>query len=751
MLNNEVLAKKLEVATLTTPFSELGLFKSTSGKGWLIKTWQPNATKVELVEFSRNRTLKEFEQASRSGLFVLDLPTRKQAFKYRLRVHYGDTSILVIDPYQYKDEAFHAVHYLQTEANNVYKQLGAQQVALNGSKKGQTITATRFAVFAPNASSCTLIGDFNHWNGAALPMEKTTCGHFVLVCPDIKTGAKYKFELKDKNGHLLPHKSDPVGFACEQYPSFASVVYDHEGYQWQDDEWLTRRASSNHFEQPMSIYEVHLGSWRKQNNSHDHHQPLNYQQLSEQLIPYVKEMGYTHIEVLPVSEHPFTGSWGYQPTGMFAPTSRFGNPDEFKAFVDQCHQAGIGIIIDWVPAHFPEDAHGLAHFDGTHLYDYEDPKKGWHPDWNSCIYDFGKDTVRQFLVASALYWCDKFHVDGLRVDAVASMLYLDYSRKANEWIPNIDGGNHNYEAISLLQWFNQEVRSQFPGVMTIAEESTSFDGVSRPVEQGGLGFHYKWNMGWMHDTLTYFSKDPLHRKHHHSDLTFAMVYHYNENFVLPISHDEVVHGKGSMINKMPGDTWQKYANYRAFAGFMYGHPGKKLNFMGAELGQNREWNHDDQLDWNGLSDDKNKGIQNLIHDLNRVYVNHSALYHWDYHSSGFSWLDHQDAEHSIVAFKRVSQTGQVCLVVGNFTPVPREKYKLGVPFNCGCEVLINTDQGRYGGSDYDLAASHYNEMSNAVFKSQSQPWQNQSHHIELNLPPLSVLIISCLQNDNKNK
>jgi len=442
-------------------------------------------------------------------------------------------------------------------------------------------------------------------------------------------------------------------------------------------------------------------------------------------------MGYTHVELLPISEFPFDGSWGYQPVGMFAPTSRFGNPDDFKYFVDKCHQAGIGVIIDWVPAHFPEDGHGLARFDGSCVYEYEDPRKGWHPDWNSCIYDFGKDTVRQFLVANALFWLDKFHVDGLRVDAVASMLYLDYSRNDGEWIPNVDGGNENYEAISLLKWMNEEVYKHFPDAMTIAEESTSFPKVSRPVFDGGLGFGFKWNMGWMHDSLHYIAKDPAYRNYHHGDITFSMVYAFDENFVLPISHDEVVHGKGSMLHKMPGDEWQQAANLRCYAGFMYGHPGKKLNFMGNELAQAREWNHDSSLDWHLLDYDKHKGVQTLYKALNHLYTSTPALYEQDHNPAGFAWLDHGNADQSVVSFVRTSKDAkQKVYVVSNFTPVPRKHFRLGIDEACSLALALNTDASEFWGSNYEVVST---------VESQNIPWNDRPHSVEVTLPPLSTI------------
>ena len=507
------------------------------------------------------------------------------------------------------------------------------------------------------------------------------------------------------------------------------MVYDHSQYQWSDEAWRVSQLNDK-LEQPLSIYELHFASWRR----HEDGSSLNYREMAQELISYVKDMGYTHIELMPISEHPFSGSWGYQPVGMFAPTSRFGSADDFKYFVDQCHQAGIGVILDWVPAHFPSDSHGLARFDGTPLYEYEDPRRGWHPDWNSYIYDFGRDNVRQFLVASALYWLDHFHIDGLRVDAVASMLYWDYSRKAGEWVPNVHGGNHNYEAISLLRWFNEEVYKNYPHAMTIAEESTAFAGVSRPTFTGGLGFGFKWNMGWMHDSLEYMKKDPIYRKYHQNELTFSMVYHYDENFILSLSHDEVVHGKHSMLYKMPGDEWQQAANLRAYMGFMYAHPGKKLNFMGTEFAQSTEWNHDAQLQWWLLQFDKHKGQQSLIRDLNHLYRSEPALYEADYVRGGFMWLSHDDAEHSIFTMLRRNKAGDnSILVVSNMTPSPVAGYRLGVLEAGTYQVVLNTDSSYYWGSDYD--------MGGLAFHSDSVECHGQAQSIMINLPPLSTVFI----------
>ena len=728
MKDQSVLVNTLENVNMTFPFSELGLRQNSQGKGLKINLWLPDAVKVELLDFTKDTVIKTLTQFNDTALFTTTFPTRTKLFNYRIKATYEQNEVVLVDPYQFQDEAYFATHYIQSEPENIYNQLGAQLIELD--IKGTKLNATRFAVFAPNAKSCSVIGEFNDWDGRKHPMQKTNCGHFVLVLPNIEAGCKYKFELKDAEGHNLPHKSDPIGFYQDQYPSFASVVYDHQNYQWQDSAWM-QREKQDPKHSAMAIYEVHLGSW-KMKEVNGELVPLSYDELKAQLIPYVVDMGFTHIEVLPVSEHPFTGSWGYQPTAMFAPTSRFGDPDEFKSFVDACHNAGIGVIMDWVPAHFPEDAHGLARFDGTHVYEYDDPRKGWHPDWNSCIYDFGKDTVRQFLVASALYWLDKFHIDALRVDAVASMLYLDYSREDGEWIPNVDGGNHNYEAISLLQWMNNEVVKKYPNVMTIAEESTSYAGVSRPVDNGGLGFTFKWNMGWMHDSLNYISKDPAYRTYHHNDITFAMVYNYDEDFVLPISHDEVVHGKGSLYRKMPGDEWQQAANQRCYAAFMYAHPGKKLNFMGNEFAQVEEWNHNTGLAWHNLVYDKHAGMKHLYQDLNKTYVSQSALHQLDHEHAGFEWLDHGNAEQSILAFIRKDNAGNEVIVLSNFTPVPRDNYRVGVNKAGVYDIIFNSDSEFYWGSNYSVGDN---------LKTQEQNWQGKHLSILLNLPPLSTVYI----------
>ncbi|WP_017445287.1 1,4-alpha-glucan branching protein GlgB [Gayadomonas joobiniege] len=730
-----MLVDKLQEARLTHPFNYLGRHVDEKGDT-LIRVWAPHARLIEIIDHSSGEPVGSLTSEDEKGLFSERFTGLSDDFVYRLKITNEQDTYEVLDPYQFQQAAYHAVHYVTMKPQNVYNQLGAQLIDLP-MPNGQSVRATRFAVYAPNAVAVSLISDINFWDGRMHPMQKTDCGHWVLVMPEMGPGSKYKFEIKDPLGNRLPHKSDPVGFSAEQYPSHTSIVYDHSTYQWKDKEWLEEQACIDRYRTPMSIYELHASSWKAHFNN-DGRKPLSYHELAEQLVAYVKDMGYTHIELLPISEFPYDGSWGYQPVGLFAPTSRFGSPDDFKFFVDTCHQNNIGVIIDWVPAHFPEDGHGLARFDGTYVYEYEDPRRGWHPDWNSCIYDFGKENVRQFLVASALYWLDKFHVDALRVDAVASMLYWDYSRNDGEWVPNVDGGNENYEAVSLLRWFNEEVYKSFPHAFTIAEESTAFPKVSRPVFEGGLGFGFKWNMGWMHDSLHFISKDPAYRKYHHNEITFSMVYAYNENFILPISHDEVVHGKGSLLNKMPGDEWQAAANHRCYAAFMYGHPGKKLNFMGNDIGQGNEWNYQGSVEWHLLEFDKHKGIQNLYRDLNKLYTSYPALYENDHEPGGFEWIEHQDAGQSILSFVRFNRDkSEAIYVLCNFTPIPRDGYRIGVKEAGKYKLILNTDDKKYWGSGYGKVVE---------FEAQDHTWQGQPYSIMLDLPPLaSVYVVKVVE------
>jgi 1,4-alpha-glucan branching enzyme len=599
--------------------------------------------------------------------------------------------------------------------------LGATQRVMSG------VAGTSFAVWAPNASRVSVVGDFNYWDGRRHPMRlRRECGVWEIFIPGVATGSAYKYELRSRDGHVLPLKADPYALQSEMRPATASVVTRMPDVAAPSPE----RKAANALDAPMSIYEVHLGSWRRK--PEEGNRFLTWDELGDTLAPYARAMGFTHLELMPVSEHPFDGSWGYQPIGMYSPTSRFGDAPGFRRFVDRCHAEGVGVLLDWVPAHFPTDAHGLANFDGTQLYEYADPREGFHQDWNTLIYNLGRTEVSNYLVANALYWLERYNVDGLRVDAVASMLYRDYSRKHGEWVPNVHGGRENLEAISFLKRMNEIVGGERPQAVTLAEESTAFPAVSRPTYAGGLGFHYKWNMGWMHDTLQYMSRDPLYRKHHHGEMTFGMVYAFNENFVLPISHDEVVHGKGSMLTKMPGDRWQKFANLRAYYGFMFGHPGKKLLFMGCEFAQEREWNHDQSLDWHLLGDAHHEGVQRLLHDLNRLYQATPALYQLDFVPEGFEWIDHNDAEHSVLSFaRRGKDANTLVVVVCNFTPVVQRDYRVGVP-QAGVYVeRINTDSTHYGGSN---VGAPFGEIT-------AEPigWHGKSHSLQLNLPPLATV------------
>lgn len=722
-----MLLRELNEARCGQPFEKLGWVYNKEQSLWSLRVWLPHATAVAVRRIESKAVECNLDCLNPEGLFEAAFPGLSDPFTYVLQVNYPDAKTEIVDPYQFHDEAFRGLAELKHSADNLYRTLGAQ--LMETEINGVSVKGVRFAVYAPSAMAVSLIGDFNYWDGRRHPMQRSLCGHWVLFVPGLEVGTRYKFELKDLYGHCLPHKADPVGFYADQYPSFASVVYDHKQYAWHDADWQQSQRN-NKLEQPLSVYEMHFASWKR----HEDGSSLSYREMADQLIPYLQEMNYTHIELMPIMEHPFSGSWGYQPLGLFAPTSRFGAADDFKYFVDCCHQAGIGVILDWVPAHFPSDSHGLARFDGTPLYEYEDPRRGWHPDWNSYIYDFGRDTVRQFLIASALYWLDHFHIDGLRVDAVASMLYWDYSRDEGQWVPNVDGGNHNYEAISLLQWFNREVYERYPHAMTIAEESTAFAGVSRPTYTGGLGFTFKWNMGWMNDSLRYMAKEPIHRKYHHNDLTFSMVYHYNENFVLSLSHDEVVHGKQSLLYKMPGDEWQQAANLRTYMGYMYAHPGKKLNFMGTEIAQASEWDHDGQLDWWLLGFDKHRGQKNLIRDLNKLYRSEPALYDADYLQTGFEWLDHADWENSsLLMLRRNKEQDSFIIAACNFTPVPRDGFRIGVPEEGRYHIVLNTDNSEYWGGDYFVGAE--------VFHSENVESHGKSHSIVLNLPPLATVFI----------
>jgi 1,4-alpha-glucan branching enzyme len=708
------------------PFGVLGMHGG-DGAPLQVATFQPQAAEVAVVSADGTKVICELERLSPEGFFAGRIARRKQRFPYKLRLRSGEHEWDVEDPYRFPRVLGDLDEHLLGEGRHrqLYNRLGAHPMVHEG------VAGVAFAVWAPNARRVSVVGHFNAWDGRRHPMRhRHGVGVWELFVPGIQKGEIYKFEIINAHGDRMPLKADPLGFAHEVPPATASVVAGLPEFEWTDADWVSGRAARQDRKAPISIYEVHLGSWRRgEGNSY-----LDYDALAQQLVDYVGEMGFTHVEFLPVSEHPFSGSWGYQPIGLFAPTSRFGPPEGFARLVDRLHAAGIGVICDWVPAHFPSDAHGLAQFDGTALYEHADPRQGFHQDWNTLIYNFGRREVKNFLNASAVYWLDKFHVDALRVDAVASMLYLDYSRQPGEWVPNQYGGNENLEAIEFLREVNIQVCEDHSGAAMIAEESTAFPKVSRPVPDGGLGFTFKWNMGWMHDTLGYFRRDPVYRQHHQNDLTFGLVYAFSEDFVLPLSHDEVVHGKGSLIRQMAGDRWQKFANLRAYFTFMWTHPGKKLLFMGGEFAQDREWNHDQSLDWHLLDDPMHKGVQQLVADLNRLYRDRPALHRLDCDPEGFEWIDASNAAQSVLIYLRKSDDGSdPVVVVCNLTPVVRSDYRVGVPKGGAWRELLNSDAECYGGSNVGNAGQ---------LNAEDVSWHGRPASLRLTLPPLGVLVLA---------
>jgi 1,4-alpha-glucan branching enzyme len=666
------------------PFHYLG--PHVEGDVPLVRVFLPDAEGVAIVdEKGHERGLERIHDA---GLFEGRLSNGSR--RYRVRARYGERQVEIEDPYRFPPILSDLDLYLLGEGAHMhlYEKLGAHQMVLD------EVAGVAFAVFAPTARRVSVVGDFNSWDGRRHAMRVRGNGLWEIFVPEARVGNKYKYEIIGPDGRMLPLKSDPLAFAAEMRPHTASIVVDMDTIPRPQP----APARLNRWDMPISIYEVHLGSWRRQ--PLENGRWLSYRELAEHLPAYAHGLGFTHVEFLPVSEHPFDGSWGYQPTGLFAPTSRFGSPADFAGLVDACHRAGLGVILDWVPGHFPDDPHGLSQFDGTALYEHANPMQGRHLDWNTLIYNYGRTEVANFLLANALFWLDRYRVDGLRVDAVASMLYLDYSRPEGGWIPNKYGGRENIEAIGLLRRFNTELFSRFPEATTAAEESTAWPMVSKPVDWGGLGFGYKWNMGWMHDTLEYISKDPIHRKHHHGQILFGLHYAFSENFILPLSHDEVVHGKRSILGRMPGDEWQRFANLRAYYGFMFGHPGKKLLFMGNEFGQENEWRHDHSLDWHLTDRPHHAGIQALIRDLNRLYRTLPALHELDCDGAGFEWLVADDAERSVFAWLRKGRrTSERCLVVVNFTPEVYRDYRIKVPFSGAWREVLNTDSAHYGGSN----------------------------------------------------
>jgi 1,4-alpha-glucan branching enzyme len=703
------------------PFEVLGYH--TEGNKTIIRGFFNNAKEVSVIYDEESFKMNIIHN---DGLYevVIDKKIEKSKYKFKITNKAGHSWFLN-DPYKFGPILTDFDLHLLSEGNHFksYEKLGSHIIENDGVK------GVLFAVWAPNAKSVSVVGNFNHWDARCNPMRnRGSSGIWELFIPDLTEGEYYKYKIKTQDDVVL-EKTDPYAFYAEVRPKTASIVRMIGKYKWGDADYLDKRKKTNHFKNPLSIYEVHLGSWKRKDNN----EFLNYRELADELVEYVKDMGYNAIELLPIQEHPFDGSWGYQVTGYFAPTSRYGNPDDFCYFVDKCHQNNIKVVMDWVPAHFPTDSHGLARFDGTALYEHEDPRKGYHQDWATLIFNFGRNEVRNFLIASALFWLDYYHIDGLRVDAVASMLYLDYSRKPGEWVPNQYGGNENLEAISFMKKLNEQVYAEHPDVMMIAEESTAWTGVSRPTYLGWLGFGFKWNMGWMNDFLKYISKDPIHRKYHHGTLTFSMIYAYTENYILVFSHDEVVHGKRSIINKMPGDDWQKFANVRLAMGFMYSHPGKKLIFMGTEFGQWNEWSADRSLDWHLLQYERHQILKNYFKELNKIYNNNPELYEVDFDYRGFEWVNCNDWEGSVLSYLRFSQDKKsVMLIVANFTPVVRYNYRVGVPKLCHWKEILNSDAYEFGGSGVGNGGG---------FWSDDLQWDNQKYSINLTLPPLAVLFL----------
>ena len=705
------------------PFAVLGLHPQEGA--WVIRVLLPGAREVLVLEKPGQRRVATLHRVGTSDVFEALLTPHPERLNYQLEIDWGSHRQVLEDPYRFGALLGAMDLWLLGEGTHhrPYEQLGAHPLVIDG------VPGTRFAVWAPNAQRVSVVGAFNNWDGRRHAMRlRPECGVWEIFVPHVGAGDLYKLEVKGADG-TVQLKADPLAFRGELRPQTASVVQGLPNVVKPNEQ----RQAANALGAPISVYEVHLGSWRRVPEEGDRW--LTYRELAEQLIPYVRELGFTHVELLPVNEHPFDGSWGYQPTGLYAPTARFGTPEDFRHFVATAHEAGIGVIVDWVPGHFPTDAHGLAQFDGTPLYEHADPREGFHQDWQTLIYNFGRTEVRNYLVGNALYWIERFGVDALRVDAVASMLYRDYSRKAGEWVPNHLGGRENLEAIHFLRRMNQIIGTQRPEAVTVAEESTAFPSVSRPpsddLQGGGLGFHYKWNMGWMNDTLSYMSQDPVHRQYHHHQMTFGLVYAFTENFVLPLSHDEVVHGKGSLLGRMPGDEWQRFANLRAYFGFMWAHPGKKLLFMGGEFAQRTEWNAETSLPWHLLDEPLHSGTQRLVRDLNIVYRQQPALHQLDFTPEGFAWIAHDDAKNSVVSFTRHAPGGSFVVAVCNFTPVVRHAYRIGVPAAGTYHELINTDAVVYGGSG----------VHNAPLPSEAVAAHGREQSIALTVPPLATVFL----------
>jgi 1,4-alpha-glucan branching enzyme len=712
------------------PHSILGAHPADTGL--VIRAYRPGAGAITAHVADGDEV--ELEQIHPAGVFEGLVEGAELPLRYRLEVDYGPAgSFTIDDPYSFEPTLGELDTYLAGEGRHeqLYEKLGAHVREMETHPPTHPpVPGTGFAVWAPAARGVSVVGDFNSWDGRLHAMRSLgSSGIWELFLPGVEPGARYKYEILDANRDLVL-KADPYAFAAELPPNTASVVFRSE-HQWrpEDAQWLARRADRQPLEQPVSIYEVHLGSWRL--NTLEGNRSLTYTELADELCAYVKDMGFTHIELLPVMAHPFSGSWGYQVTSYFAPTPRYGSPDDLRQFIERMHSNGIGVILDWVPAHFPRDQFALARFDGTALYEHADPRRGAHPDWGTLVFNFGRHEVRNFLISNALFWLREYHVDGIRVDAVASMLYLDYSRREGEWVPNQFGGREDLDAVAFLKELNEVMYGREPGIISAAEESTAWPGVSRPTYLGGLGFGFKWNMGWMHDTLGYFQQDPIYRRYHHHELTFSLMYAFSENFILPLSHDEVVHGKGSMYSKMPGDRWQKLANLRALYAYMWAHPGKKLLFMGSELAQEAEWSHERSLDWHLLERAENSGVQALVRDLNRLYRDEPALWQMDSDPSGFWWIEPNDADSNLIAFARQSRDGERVLVfVANLSPIPREGYRLGLPRSSRWREAINTDSTFYGGSDVGNLGG---------VEPEPIPWHGQPFSAEVTVPPLAAI------------
>ena len=719
--------RSLVELTHQSPHTLLGMHPLGDGSGVVVRALLPDAKKVEIQPVHEKAKPKlELVRIPNTDIFEGVTKAANSVYAYDLVItaHDGKTR-RTRDAYSFLPTLSEADLFLfgKGDERKIYDKLGAQLRTID------SVAGTSFAVWAPNAQRISVVGDFNHWDGRFHPLRLLgASGVWEIFIPNVGQGAHYKFEIRDAHGNVKLN-TDPFGFFFEVAPKQAAIVWETKKFKWTDDAWLKHRSQRDALRSPMSVYEMHLGSWQKKTAT----ESWSYRELATPLAGYLKRMGFTHVEFMPPAEHAFYPSWGYQVTGFFAPTSRFGTPEDFQFLVNALHEAGIGVIVDWVPAHFPRDEWALAKFDGTALFEHEDPRKGAHQDWGTLIFNFGRNEVSNFLVANALYWCERFHIDGLRVDAVASMLYLDYSRKAGEWIPNQYGGRENLEAIEFLKKFNHITQTEFPGVITIAEESTAWPQVTRPPYIGGLGFTFKWNMGWMHDTLGYFKHEPVHRKYHQNDLTFAMLYHHNENFVLPLSHDEVVHGKGSLITRMPGDDWQKFANLRTLLAYQWLFPGKKLLFMGGEFGQVKEWNENAQLDWWLLDAGPfHRGAQQFVEDLNRVYTSTPAFWSGDYDHAGFSWIDCNDRENSVLSFLRQTPDGKdQVVVILNLTPVPRSNYRIGVPRAGHWKEVLNSDAGIYAGSN----GGNFGGVT-----AQPIPAHGHQQSAEFFLPPLSVIV-----------